>query len=181
MRSTIRSGLVTACIFLVAAALSAQATVSLGGAGTLTIKGFISATAFAQNQNTTFGNGQNAEFPAGAQCEVDCWFGGGDVRNTRLTLAFDGPKLFGDWKGGGVVEMDFFGGFANPTNSAFEGEQPVPRLRLTLVDSNKSNLASQLISPPVARLEPGAITHFNAVFEHPTSTAVRVNVSFAAD
>ncbi len=130
MRSTIRSVLVTACIFLAAAALSAQATVSLGGAGTLTLKGFISATAFAQNQNTTFGNGQNAEFPAGAQCEVDCWFGGGDIRNTRLTLAFDGPKLFGDWKGGGTVEMDFFGGFANPTNSAFEGEQPVPRLRL---------------------------------------------------
>ena len=104
MRSTIRSVLVTACIFLVAAALSAQATVSLGGAGTLTLKGFISATAFAQDQNTVFGNGQNAEFPAGAQCEVDCWFGGGDIRNTRLTLAFDGPKLFGDWKGGGTVD-----------------------------------------------------------------------------
>lgn len=130
MRSTIRSVLVAAGVFAVAAALSAQATVSLGGAGTLTLKGFVSVTAFAQNQNTTFGNGQNAEFPAGAQCEVDCWFGGGDIRNTRLTLAFDGPKLFGDWKGGGTVEMDFFGGFANPTNSAFEGEQPVPRLRL---------------------------------------------------
>ena len=150
MRSTIRSVLVTACIFLAAAALSAQATVSLGGAGTLTLKGFISATAFAQNQNTTFGNGQNAEFPAGAQCEVDCWFGGGDIRNTRLTLAFDGPKLFGDWKGGGVVEMDFFGGFANPTNSAFEGEQPVPRLRLGLP------AAHQRIDDDPARTELGA-------------------------
>ena len=106
MRFAIRSTVLVACMVLLAAALSAQATVSLGGAGTLTLKGFISATAFAQDQNTTFGNGQNAEFPTGAQCVVDCWFGGGDIRNTRLTLTFDGPKLFADWKGGGTVEMD---------------------------------------------------------------------------
>jgi hypothetical protein len=130
MRSSIRSALVSACTFFAAAALCAQATVSLGGAGTLTLKGFISATAFAQNQNATFGNGQNAEWPAGAQCEVDCWFGGGDIRNTRLNLTFDGPKIGGDWKAGGVIEMDFFGGFANSTNSAFEESQPVPRMRL---------------------------------------------------
>lgn len=144
MRSTIRSVLVTASIFLVAAALSAQATVSLGGAGTLTLKGFISATAFAQDQNTTFGNGQNAEFPAGAQCVVDCWFGGGDIRNTRLTLVFDGPKIGGDWKGGGTVEMDFFGGFANATNSAFESQQPVPRLRLGYLQVTNGSTTVQL-------------------------------------
>src|SRR5262245_29497932 len=108
MRSTIRSVLVMACAFLTAGALSAQATVTLGGAGTLTFKGFINATAFAQDQSMAFGNGQNAEFPTGPQCEVDCWFGGGDIRNTRLTLVFDGPKIGGDWKAGGVVEMDFF-------------------------------------------------------------------------
>lgn len=144
MRSTIRSVLVIACIFLVAAALSAQATVSLGGAGTLTFKGFISATAFAQNQSTTFGNGQNAEWPAGAQCEVDCWFGGGDIRNTRLTLVFDGPKLFGDWKAGGTVEMDFFGGFGGSTNSAFIEEQPVPRLRLGYLQLTNGSTTIQL-------------------------------------
>ena len=78
------------------------------------------------------------------QCEVDCWFGGGDIRNTRLTLAFDGPKLFGDWKGGGTVEMDFFGGFANPTNSAFDGEQPVPRLRLGYLQLTNGSTTIQL-------------------------------------
>ena len=144
MRFAIRSTVVAACLALLAAAASAQATVQLGGAGTLTLKGFISATAFGQDQNTTFGNGQNAEFPAGAQCKVDCWFGGGDVRNTRLTLTFDGPKLFGDWKGGGTVEMDFFGGFANPTNSAFEGEQFVPRLRLGYLQLTNGSTTIQL-------------------------------------
>ncbi len=59
--------------------------------------------------------------------------------------------------------------------------RPVPRLRLTLLDDSKGNLDSQVISPPVARLGPGATTHFDAVFAHPTNKAVRVNVSFAAD
>lgn len=144
MRSPIRFALITAGTFFVAAALCAQATVSLGGAGTLTLKGFISATAFAQNQNMIFGNGQNAELPTGAQCEVDCWFGGGDIRNTRLTLAFDGPKLFGDWKGGGVVEMDFFGGFGASTNSAFIEEQPVPRLRLGYLQLTNGSTTIQM-------------------------------------
>ena len=130
MRWKVRSVPVAVGVFLVAGVLAAQSTVQLGGAGTLTLKGFVSVTAFAQNQSTTFGNGQNAEFPAGAQCEVDCWFGGGDVRNTRLTLSFDGPKMFGNWKAGGTVEMDFFGGFGSSTNSAFVVEQPDPRLRL---------------------------------------------------
>jgi hypothetical protein len=132
MRSTVRFTVVAACAFFLAAALSAQATVALGGAGTLTFKGFISATAFAQDQNFTFGNGQNAEFPAGAECKVDCWFGGGDIRNTRLTMVFDGPKVVSDWKVGGTLEMDFFGGF-NGTG-AFSGQQPVPRLRLAFID-----------------------------------------------
>ena len=144
MRSVVRSTVILASVFLAASVASAQATVQLGGAGTLTIKGFISATAFAQDQNTTFGNGQNAEWPAGAQCVVDCWFGGGDIRNTRLTLSFDGPKLGGDWKAGGTVEMDFFGGFANPTNSAFEGEQPVPRLRLGYLQVTNGSTTIQL-------------------------------------
>ena len=144
MRFAFRSTVVAACLALLAAAASAQATLQLGGAGTLTLKGFISATAFGQDQNTTFANGQNAEFPAGAQCKVDCWFGGGDIRNTRLTLAFDGPKLFGDWKAGGTVEMDFFGGFANPLNSAFEGQQPVPRLRLGYLQLTNGSTTVQL-------------------------------------
>jgi len=103
-------------------------TVQLGAGSTLTFKGFISATAFAQDQNFTFGNGQNAEYPVIPEAEVDRWFGGGDVRNTRLTLVFDGPKVIGSFKVGGTIEMDFFGG--NNGTGAFSGQQPLPRLRL---------------------------------------------------
>jgi hypothetical protein len=146
MRSTIRFATIAACAIFLAAALSAQATVQLGGAGNLTFKGFISATAFAQDQNFAFGNGQNAEYPVGAQCKVDCWFGGGDIRNTRLTMVFDGPKVAGDWKVGGTLEMDFFGGFSLPPTTtsttgtvsngtgSFNEQQPNPRLRLGFID-----------------------------------------------
>ncbi len=132
MRSLVRSTVILAFMVLTAAVVSAQAAVQLGTAGTLTFKGFISATAFAQDQNFAFGNGQNAEYPVGPNCQVDCWFGGGDIRNTRLTMVFDGPKLLGDWKVGGTIEMDFFGGFNGV--GAFSDQQPEPRLRLGFVD-----------------------------------------------
>ncbi len=134
MRSMVRSTVVAACAVLWAATALAQSTVNIGSGSTLTFKGFISATAFAQDQSFTFGNGQNAEFPVPGQCQVDCWFGGGDIRNTRLTLVFSGPKVVGDWKVGGTVEMDFFGGFGSSTNSAFVDQQPVPRLRLGYIE-----------------------------------------------
>jgi hypothetical protein len=107
-------------------------TVQLGAGASLTFKGFISATAFAQDQNFTFGNGQNAEFPIPPETETDRWFGGGDVRNTRLTMVFNGPTVVGDFKVNGTVEMDFFGG--NNGTGAFSGQQPDPRLRLGFVD-----------------------------------------------
>lgn len=128
MTSRIRSLVVAACAVLFATVASAQTTIQLGGKSTLTIKGFISASLFAQDQNFTFGNGQNAEWPTPPQSTVDRWFEGGDVRNSRLTFVFDGPKVGGDWKVGGTLEIDFFGGF-NGTG-AFSGQQPVPRLRL---------------------------------------------------
>src|ERR1051325_3922960 len=59
----------------------------------LSFHGWINAPAFLQNQNFTFGNGQNAEFPNPPQTKTDRWFLDGDVRNTRLTMAFNGPKL----------------------------------------------------------------------------------------
>jgi hypothetical protein len=137
MRFAIRSTVVATCLALLAAAASAQATLQLGGAGSLTIKGFFSATAFAQDQNFAFGNGQNAEYPVPfpgqtAECVVDCWFGGGDIRNTRLTMVFNGPLVLGDWKVNGTLEMDFFGG--NNGVGAFSGQQPLPRLRLGFID-----------------------------------------------
>jgi hypothetical protein len=143
MRSSVRFLVVAASVLLLATATSAQ-TVQVGKDMSLTIKGFISATAFAQDQSTVFGNGQNAEFPAGAQCEIDCWFGGGDIRNTRLTLVFDGPKIGSDWKAGGTVEMDFFGGFGSSTNSAFVDQQPVPRLRLGFLQISNGSTTIQL-------------------------------------
>ncbi len=132
MRSAVRSTVILALTFLAARAVTAQSTVQLGTAGTLTFKGFFSVTAFAQDQNFTFGNGQNAEFPNPPDCTVDCWLGGADIRNTRLTMAFDGPKVVGDWKVGATLEMDFFGG--NNGTGAFSGQQPLPRLRLAYID-----------------------------------------------
>jgi hypothetical protein len=90
---------------------------------------------FLQNQNFIFGNGQNTEWPAPPEFSRDKWFTGGDVRNTRLTLAFNGPKVGqGAWKLGGQIEMDFFGGFIGAPPGAFEDEQPKPRLRLAFAD-----------------------------------------------
>jgi hypothetical protein len=110
--------------------VSAQ-NVSTGAEG-LTVKGFVNATAFLENQNFTFGNGQNAEFPNPPQTKTDRWFLDGDVRNTRLTLSFAGPKLDNDMKVGATVEADFFGGF-NGTGG-FSNAQEIPRLRLGYVD-----------------------------------------------
>src|SRR5438270_10246731 len=98
----------------------------------LTFHGFIDATAFLQNQNFTFGNGQNAEFPNPPQTKTDRWFLDGDVRNTRLTLGFNGPKLDNGIKLNATVEGDFFGGF-NGTG-AFSNAQETPRLRLAYID-----------------------------------------------
>ncbi len=131
MRSRVRSAVVVVCAVLGAATASAQ-VVQVGKDMSLTFKGFISATVFAQDQNFAFGNGQNAAWPIPPESTVDRWFGGGDVRNTRLTMAFDGPKVTGDWKLGATLEMDFFGGF-NGTG-AFSGQQPTPRLRLAFAD-----------------------------------------------
>jgi hypothetical protein len=101
------------------------------GKGTLTIKGFISATFFAQDQSFAFGNGQNAEWPTTDNTE-NKWFNGGDVRNTRVTLDFSGPELADGWKIGAGLEGDFFGGF-NGTG-AFSQQQDTPRLRLAYAD-----------------------------------------------
>ena len=160
MMSRIRISLVAACALLFATMASAQTTIQLGGKSTLTIKGFISATMFMQDQQFTFGNGQNAEWPTPPKCTVDCWFLGGDVRNTRLTLAFDGPKVASDWKVGGVLELDFFGGF-NGTGS-FAGQQPTPRLRLGIAEISNGSTTLQIgqqwspLFSPVARVMPGS-------------------------
>ena len=129
-RRLIRAAILFAGILTWASFVSAQ-NVSTNGEG-MTIHGFVDATAFLQNQTFTFGNGQNAEFPNPPQTKIDRWFLDGDVRNTRLTFAWTGPKINDDTKVAATVEGDFFGGF-NGTGG-FSNAQETPRLRLAYVD-----------------------------------------------
>jgi hypothetical protein len=126
---------------LVPLAAHAQ-TINVGKDMSVVFKGFISATAFAQDQNFQFGNGQNAEWPEPPETTVDRWFGGADVRNTRLTLVFNGPMVVGCWRLNATGEMDFFGGH-NGTG-AFAGQQPVPRLRLAYMELTNGSTTIQL-------------------------------------
>jgi predicted Zn finger-like uncharacterized protein len=65
------------------------------------------------------------------------------------------------------------------TNTAPSARE-VPRLRIALHDSNKAEVASQVIDPPRNSLAPGATTAFSTVFKHPDSTATGVAVTFAS-
>ena len=121
--------------------------------------GFISATAFAQDQEFTFGNGQNAEFPNPPEATVDRWFGGADVRNTRIGLFFTGPKISTEWRANAVAEMDFFGG--NNGTGAFAGQQPVPRLRLAYAELTNGSTTIQVGQQwsPIWGNIPVSVTH----------------------
>jgi hypothetical protein len=132
-------------------------TVQTANKGSLTIKGFVIASLFTQDANFTFGNGQNAQFPS-AEFDTDEWTWGGDVRNTRITLDWQGPAV-GDMKFNGLVEADFFGGF-NGTG-AFSDEQPVPRLRLAYADMNfgKSTVRVGQFWSPMFGNVPASPTH----------------------
>jgi len=106
------------------AAVPAKPTFSSAPGVSVTLHGFIDATAFTQSKSFTFGNGQNAEYPIpGSKGQLS----GVDVRNTRFWLDLTGGKIAGDWIGGGHLEMDFFGG--NNGTGGYSMEQPLPRLR----------------------------------------------------
>ena len=130
-RSSVTSAVAILCLLAGSATAFAE-NVQTAGDAKLTIRGFISFSFFAQNQNFAFGNGQNAEFPVPPEFETDEWFLDGDVRNSRLTLAFVGPEVDEDLEFAAVVEMDFFGGFAG--TGPFSDEQQTPRLRLAYFD-----------------------------------------------
>lgn len=136
---------VLAVVLLVIPAAAQQpaptGNVQTGGGEQLTIKGFISTTFFAQDGDWAFGNGQPAEFVLD-EFEEDEWFLSGDVRNTRVTLVFNGPEVAGDVQVGGVLEGDFFGGFNGA--GAFSDEQPNPRLRLAYVDLKRGDTTVRL-------------------------------------
>ena len=114
-------------------AAPAAPPVETANKGKLTIKGFISATLFAQDTPYSFGDGQNGQFPVPTRDKGnDPWFIDGDVRNTRLGLAWDGPEGTGLPKLGAQLEIDFFapggggGGFGNA--------QAVSRIRVAHAD-----------------------------------------------
>lgn len=106
-----------------------QREVRVGSDATITISGFVSATLFGQDARFGLGNGQQAEF---VQQELAGWWHGGDVRSTRLSFGFRGPRMSGGWRAGATLEADFFSAFNGVGN--FSDEQPTPRLRLAYVD-----------------------------------------------
>jgi len=59
--------------------------------------------------------------------------------------------------------------------------RPVPRIRVSLRDGSAGDLASKIIEPPVATLQPGASARFNTTFEHPSVAATRADVSFVTN
>jgi hypothetical protein len=133
MNRTTRSLLVAALAAATAVPAGAQ-EVKVGSQTTITIRGFVSATAFMQDASFGFGNGQNAEW-VNVSDQADAWFLSGDVRNTRLTLGIAGPEIGKGWKAGGTLEFDLFGGFAG--TGPFSDEQPLLRTRLAYIDATK--------------------------------------------
>ena len=91
----------------------------------ITLRGILDATVFAQDADFGLGTGQRANY---VLVERPHWINGGDARNTRLTLGLAGPEVSKGWRGNATVELDFFGAFNGV--GAFADEQPQPRLRL---------------------------------------------------
>ncbi len=136
-----RKILVLSSILLFSTSFLLAQNVQTGGKENLIFKGFISTTLFGQNQSFGFGNGQNAEWAATNNTKNQ-WFYGGDIRNTRLTMVFNGPDLSNDWSLGGVLEFDAFN---DPANTGAFGQQiPTPRVRLGYVDIKNKNLTFRI-------------------------------------
>src|SRR5690606_10433855 len=74
-----------------------------GGDETITIRGIVGVSMFMQDANFGLGNGQKAQFVTD-DIEEDAWWHGGDARNVRLTLGFNGPEVLGDWRWAGAQE-----------------------------------------------------------------------------
>lgn len=133
--------LVLFSILLFSSPLVFTQNVNTGGKENLVFKGFLSTTFFIQDQSFAFGNGQNAEWTTSDNTE-NKWFYGGDIRNTRLTMVFNGPEITSNWKLGGVLELDAFGGFNG--SGAFSPEQPIPRIRLAYADIVHKNFTLRI-------------------------------------
>jgi predicted Zn finger-like uncharacterized protein len=66
------------------------------------------------------------------------------------------------------------------TNKA-DSLRAVPRLRLALLDSSLNYLEVRIIDPDIEPLAPGATARVRTIFEHPTSAAIDVEVTFATE
>jgi hypothetical protein len=141
-----------------------------GAQSTITLRGFVSASAFLQDNTFGFGNGQNALWaglysPTQPNPPTNPWILSGDVRNTRLGLDFRGPPIAGGWSVNGSIEMDFFGGWAGFPSpvGAFTDEQPVPRLRLAYADLTRAGTTFRVgqFWGPLFGYVPASVTHLS--------------------
>ena len=105
------------------------------------LSGFVSTTAFVQDQEFKFGNGQNAAY-VNSNYDSGKLIKGFDVRNTRLTLNIKGPDVLKNWKSSAVFEVDLFGGFNG--NSTFSASQQYLRIRMAYIDLTKGNFKLRL-------------------------------------
>jgi hypothetical protein len=120
-------GCLTVVALLSTPALAQNVTTSQGIS--ITVRGIVNATFFAQDADFNLGSGQRAQVPT---AERSRWVHGGDARNTRLSVAIAGPEVSRGWRGSATAELDFFGAFNG--GGAFGDEQPQPRLRLAYAD-----------------------------------------------
>jgi hypothetical protein len=138
--------------------------VTPGGQVSITLRGFIGVTAFLQDNTFGFGNGQNAAWSA-PDGDGSRWILSGDVRNVRLGLDLKGPAVGGGWRAAGVIEMDFFGGFAGFPGgvSALTDEQPLPRLRLAYADLARGRTTVRLGQywSPLFGYVPASVSHLS--------------------
>lgn len=126
---------------------------------TLTIRGFIAASSFFQTAAFGFGNGQSALWVRAHDAGADTELLGADVRNSRLTLDVRGAELGAAVRGGGVLELDFFGGYVGASGAS--DEQPLPRLRLAYADLSRGGTTVRIgqFWAPVTGYVPVSATH----------------------
>lgn len=120
------------------------------------VRGFISSSAFVQSGAFGFGNGQNAQW---ARAADDGHVLGADVRNTRVAMQLPNAAIAGGVRAGGLIELDFFGGFNGA--GALSDEQPLPRLRSAYADivvGRTTVRAGQAFTPIFGNV-PVSVTH----------------------
>src|SRR5467141_5120991 len=70
----------------------------------ITLHGIVDATFFADDALFQLGGGQKANFVVAKRPH---WVHGGDIRNTRLSVALAGPAVSKGWHGNATAELDF--------------------------------------------------------------------------